>query len=170
MNRRRNVFHSYLLNRSYQGRTVWQIREISSPRPRDSRISRPSGAWSASSKDTCSRRPRATARSMLSPGTVTTCRTSTTCPSSWSSTPSHSTTAWVLILILSSIYLIEKRDSTGVSSTPEFLPPITYFWTGLLILDHSYLVWYLTNSKIAVTKALEPVKSCHFRISNFRTW
>jgi hypothetical protein len=38
-------------------------------------------------------------------------------------------------------------------------PPITYSWTGLLILDHSYLVGNLTNSKIAETKALEPLKS-----------
>jgi hypothetical protein len=38
-------------------------------------------------------------------------------------------------------------------------PPITYYWTGLLILDHSYLVGNLTNSKIAGTKALEPLKS-----------
>ncbi len=36
-------------------------------------------------------------------------------------------------------------------------PPITYYWTGVLILDHSYLVENLTiNSKIAETKALEP--------------
>jgi hypothetical protein len=37
--------------------------------------------------------------------------------------------------------------------------PITYYWTGLLILDHSYLVGNLTNSKIAGTKPLEPLKS-----------
>ncbi len=37
--------------------------------------------------------------------------------------------------------------------------PITYYWTGLLIMDHSYLVGNLTNSKIAETKALEPLKS-----------
>ncbi len=39
------------------------------------------------------------------------------------------------------------------------LPPITYYWTSLLILDHSYLVGILTNSKIDETKALEPLKS-----------
>ncbi len=33
-------------------------------------------------------------------------------------------------------------------------PLLTYYWTGLLILDHSYLVGNLTNSKIAETKAL----------------
>jgi hypothetical protein len=49
-------------------------------------------------------------------------------------------------------------------------PAITYYWTGLLILDHSHLVGYLTNSIIAETKALEPLKSWHFRISNFRTY
>ncbi len=38
-------------------------------------------------------------------------------------------------------------------------PPITYYWTGLLILDHSYLVENLTNSKIAETKDVEPPKS-----------
>jgi hypothetical protein len=37
-------------------------------------------------------------------------------------------------------------------------PPITYCWTVSLILDHSYLVGNLTNSKIAETKALEPLK------------
>jgi hypothetical protein len=50
------------------------------------------------------------------------------------------------------------------------VPPITYYWTGLLILDHSYLVGNLTNSRIAETKVLEPLKSWHFCISNFRTW
>jgi hypothetical protein len=41
------------------------------------------------------------------------------------------------------------------------LPPITYYWTGLLILNglnHSYLVGNMANSKIAATKALEPLK------------
>ncbi len=38
-----------------------------------------------------------------------------------------------------------------------------------LILDDSYLVGNLTNAKIAETKALEPLKSWHFCISNFRT-
>jgi hypothetical protein len=33
-------------------------------------------------------------------------------------------------------------------------PPITYYWTRLLILYHSYLDGNLTNSKIAETKAL----------------
>jgi hypothetical protein len=36
------------------------------------------------------------------------------------------------------------------------------------VLDHSYLVGNLTNSKIAETKALEPLKSRHFCISYFR--
>ncbi len=48
-------------------------------------------------------------------------------------------------------------------------PSITYHWTCLLILDHSYLVGNLTNSTIAETKASEPLKSWHFCISNFRT-
>ncbi len=38
-------------------------------------------------------------------------------------------------------------------------PQITYYWTGIRILDHSYLVGNLTNSKIAETIALEPLKS-----------
>jgi hypothetical protein len=33
------------------------------------------------------------------------------------------------------------------------IPPITYYWTDLIILDYSYLVGNLTNSKIAETKA-----------------
>ncbi len=37
--------------------------------------------------------------------------------------------------------------------------PITYYWIGLLRLDHSHLVRNLTNSKTAETKALEPLKS-----------
>jgi hypothetical protein len=41
-------------------------------------------------------------------------------------------------------------------------PPITHHWTGLLILDHSYLVGNVTNSKISETTALEPLKSWHF--------
>ncbi len=36
---------------------------------------------------------------------------------------------------------------------------ITYFWTGILILDHSYIVADLTQSEIAETKTLEPLKS-----------
>jgi hypothetical protein len=48
-------------------------------------------------------------------------------------------------------------------------PPITYYWTVPLILDHSCLVGNWTISKIAETKALEPLKSGHFCISNFRT-
>jgi hypothetical protein len=35
---------------------------------------------------------------------------------------------------------------------PLLVPPITYYWTGLLILNHSHLVGNLTNSKIAETK------------------
>jgi hypothetical protein len=45
---------------------------------------------------------------------------------------------------------------------------ITYHWTGLLILDYLYLVGNLTYSKIAETKALEPLESWHFCISNSR--
>jgi hypothetical protein len=37
--------------------------------------------------------------------------------------------------------------------------PITYYWTLALILPHSYLIGNLTSSKIAETKALEPLKS-----------
>jgi hypothetical protein len=46
---------------------------------------------------------------------------------------------------------------------------ITYYWTLPLILDHSYLIGNFTNSKIAETKDLEPLKSRHFCISNIQT-
>jgi hypothetical protein len=38
-------------------------------------------------------------------------------------------------------------------------PSITYYRTDLLILNYSYLLGNLTNSKIAETKALEPLES-----------
>jgi hypothetical protein len=63
-------------------------------------------------------------------------------------------------------------SSWGVKNTSEGLvhyPRITYSWTVHLILYHSYLVGNLKNSTIAKTKALEPLKSWHFCISNFRT-
>jgi hypothetical protein len=41
-------------------------------------------------------------------------------------------------------------------------PTIIYCWTEPVILDHSYLVGNLTNSKIAETKALELLKSDTF--------
>jgi hypothetical protein len=44
-------------------------------------------------------------------------------------------------------------------SQPLYYSQITYYWTGLLISDPSYLVGNLTNSKIAERKALEPLKS-----------
>ncbi len=49
------------------------------------------------------------------------------------------------------------------------VPPDHVLLDSLLILDHSYLVGNLTNSNIAETKALEPLKSWHFCISNFWT-
>ncbi len=48
-------------------------------------------------------------------------------------------------------------------------PRITYYWTVPLILDHSYLIGNLINSKIAEAKVLEPLKSWHFCISSLRT-
>jgi hypothetical protein len=63
----------------------------------------------------------------------------------------------------------QSLKTTVLYSVPLSNPEITYYWTGLLILDHLYLVGNLTNSKIAETKALEPLKSRHFCISNFRT-
>jgi hypothetical protein len=64
-----------------------------------------------------------------------------------------------------------RVSSVNVNENRKFsiYDPITLYWTGLLILDHSYLVGNLTNSKIAETNALEPLKSWHFCISNFRT-
>jgi hypothetical protein len=41
----------------------------------------------------------------------------------------------------------------------ELPPDIIYYWTVPLILDHSYLVEILTNSRIAEAKALKPLKS-----------
>ncbi len=40
----------------------------------------------------------------------------------------------------------------------SYLPLINYYWTDLLILDQSYFVGNLTNSKIAGTKALRTSK------------
>ncbi len=37
--------------------------------------------------------------------------------------------------------------------THNHYTPITYYWAVPLILDHSYIVEKLTNSKIADTKA-----------------
>ncbi len=66
---------------------------------------------------------------------------------------------------------VEQSNLNIFESTKSFPPPqvpalshladalITYYWTGLLILDHSYLVGNLTNAKIAETKTLEPLKS-----------
>ncbi len=57
----------------------------------------------------------------------------------------------------------------GVQNAPQY-PAITYYnCTVHRILDHSNLVGNLTNSKIAETKALKPLKSWHFCISNFRS-
>ncbi len=54
-------------------------------------------------------------------------------------------------------------------------PPITYYWTVPLILDHSYLVGKLTSSKIADTKVafvaaiIEFVKfPTRYELSNIR--
>ncbi len=71
---------------------------------------------------------------------------------------------------------LETREELYGRSNEKFLksksnindyPPITYYWTGLLISDHSDIVGNLTNSKIAETKSLEPLKSWHLSISNF---
>jgi hypothetical protein len=56
-------------------------------------------------------------------------------------------------------FLDELKNSCDFVIPLRSIPPITYYWTGLLILDHSYLVGNLTNSKIAETKAVEPLKS-----------
>jgi hypothetical protein len=47
----------------------------------------------------------------------------------------------------------------SIVCVPESVPPIPYYWTGFLILEHSYLVGNLTISKIAEIKVLEPLKS-----------
>jgi hypothetical protein len=55
-----------------------------------------------------------------------------------------------------------EREREGLNTKFRGLmryPQITYYWTGLLMLDHSYLVGNLTNSKNAETKTVEPLKS-----------
>jgi hypothetical protein len=47
----------------------------------------------------------------------------------------------------------------GEPDSQRKYPTITYYWTVPLMLDHSYLVGNLTNSKIAEAKALETLKS-----------
>ncbi len=47
----------------------------------------------------------------------------------------------------------EDLKKNEPKSTTQKNPPITYYWTSLLILGHSYIVGNLTNSKIAETKA-----------------
>ncbi len=70
-------------------------------------------------------------------------------------------------IIFSSASQIDSPYNTLYFFFTKLYPPITYYRTGLLILDRSYLIGDLTNSKIAKTKALEPIKSWHFCISNF---
>jgi dihydropyrimidine dehydrogenase (NADP+) len=64
------------------------------------------------------------------------------CQPSW-------TQHWKKSLVLIKSFMLTSFD----------YPTITYYWTVSLILDQSYLVGNLTNSKIAETKALEPLKS-----------
>jgi hypothetical protein len=65
---------------------------------------------------------------------------------------------YVLNLLYSKSDAIVQYTCSNFPSS-AYLPPITYYWTVPLILDHSYLVANLTNSKIAEAKALEPLKS-----------
>ncbi len=73
------------------------------------------------------------------------------------------------------IYIFSSVDTQhAMRSVPQYCaqrfamyPPITYYRTGLLILDNEYLVGNLTDSKIAETKASEPLKSLHFCVRNF---
>jgi hypothetical protein len=64
---------------------------------------------------------------------------------------------------------LEVGRSRNTKKVPMMYPAITYYWTGLLILDHVYLIGNLTNSKIAKTKSSEPLKFWHFCMSYFRT-
>jgi 5-oxoprolinase (ATP-hydrolysing) len=54
-----------------------------------------------------------------------------------------------------------KLSAQGLAKlqSAHYYHPITYYWTSLLIWDHSYLVGNFADSKIAETKALEPLKS-----------
>jgi hypothetical protein len=49
-------------------------------------------------------------------------------------------------------YYIEISAVGSYRYKTRILPPITYYWTVPLILDHSYLFGKLTSSKIADTK------------------
>ncbi len=48
------------------------------------------------------------------------------------------------------MYLVSR--SGFLIDRVEMYPPITYYWTVPLILDHSYLVGKLTRLKIADTE------------------
>jgi SpoVK/Ycf46/Vps4 family AAA+-type ATPase len=62
------------------------------------------------------------------------------------------------------IATIDEKEVIPTRSPPEswtiatMVPPITYYWTCLLILDLSYLVGNLTNSKIS-DKTLDRLES-----------
>ncbi len=77
----------------------------------------------------------------------------------------RSVTAWAEKQSQPSLYL-QGYEVRGIEGTYRY-PTITYYWTVPLILDHSYLVGNLTNSKVPETKALEPLKSWQFCISEF---
>jgi hypothetical protein len=65
---------------------------------------------------------------------------------------------WFSILLVCPFSAIgTKFFSSAVQFTFGYTP-ITYYWTNLLILDHSYLVGNLTSSQIAETNTSEPLK------------
>ncbi len=51
--------------------------------------------------------------------------------------------------------LVRTHRGLNTELGSEKLPPITYYWTVPLILDHSYLVGKLTSPKIGDTKVSE---------------
>jgi hypothetical protein len=76
----------------------------------------------------------------------------------------RSVARWCQILLA-----VVMRAAESISWYQLTIQLITYYWTGYLILDYSYFVGKLTNSKIVETNALEPLESWNFCISKFRT-
>jgi hypothetical protein len=71
----------------------------------------------------------------------------------------------LLSLILTHFWLQKKKEKK--EEKLGSVPPITYYWKGLLILDHSYLVGKLTSSKFADTEVSGFSRFYSFCFSNF---
>ncbi len=101
--------------------------------------------------------------------------------SQWTGVPVSIISFSIMAIIFGSRFLLpdEPSSSSAAAAGSELfllrwrVTPGHLYWTVILILvwtTHISLgTWQLTNSKIAVTKALEPLKSWHFCFSNFWT-